>query len=277
MGCVFQYFSLNPSSFRDIVIFIVTIGSILCTLVICIKWRCESICRKEHIEERYEVEQKEIKSTTLPPRYFLPAFYQELGREKDLSMNILHTTTNWALALIGAVLTVYFLYYQSIDKKNLYFSLASLLLILGIIFRLFVRSILAYNNLLKWNDLKEKTLLLIADYENNIFRESFKESYALFISLWRAYRPTKELILSNLHLGYVHIFILVILLVIKNICLLPDRQKLIGVIWFVSLMTFELYSFLNSRYFITPVKRTFEMSKTYKSLKMVRRSEDEGR
>src|SRR5690349_8775483 len=86
---------------------------------------------------------------------WLEAFYKECGREITLAYNTLNQMKNWAIVVAGAVVSG--LAFSGSARTAQYPTLSIFIgtvIVYVFIIRFFVRAVVCYGNLLKWNKLQ---------------------------------------------------------------------------------------------------------------------------
>lgn len=190
---------------------------------------------------------------------WLKLFYTEVGREISLAYTTLNQMKNFAViavaALVGGVASISGLMATSPDKTLFYTGLfvgacATHLFVV----RFFVRSILCYNNLIKWNILQADLVRLKLastnpEKENRIFAKHLDQYYLN----WHAPLPRTNQIVSNLKLGFGLLFVIPPPLIVWGLIQTWGEPFTMGVATLTLLGTLiEVRDFLGSGFFDNP-------------------------
>lgn len=92
---------------------------------------------------------------------WLDSFYRECGREVTLAYTTLNQMKNWAMVVAAAAISG--LSFSSSAQQNQYPSLpmfVGTVVVYVFVLRFYIRAILCYTNLLKWNKLQADCLSL---------------------------------------------------------------------------------------------------------------------
>lgn len=173
-------------------------------------------------------------------------FYHECGREISLSLTNLHTISSWTItAGIGLISALVLLGdFPNVASYGL-LALGAILLL-----RFFVRSLLAYDNLERWNRLQRAALTYLQDSTSG----NLNNLQSLIESLYRRWRSPLsrwELIRANAVLtgsGYVLLAVLSIF-VYAAVALRREWEAQLITVGALAVLIWELYWLVNSHHF----------------------------
>lgn len=206
---------------------------------------------------------------------WLEHFYKECGREATLAYTTLNQMKNWAVLIVGAIVSAVVAMQRSNGSAQtnsipIYFGA-----VIAYVFtlRFFVRAILCYINLVRWNNLQEAIVALKVVHPSQRKGRSSKATSELKADLlkkiddlyfkWNApSRLTRSAqLFANLKLGFGLLFALVIFVAIAvGIDVIPISRLGLGVTVFALCYTLiEGLDFLASGYFDTPEKAAMKL------------------
>jgi len=190
---------------------------------------------------------------------WLDSFYRECGREITLAYTTLNQMKNWAMVVAAAAISG--LSFSSSAQQNQYPNIpmfVGTVIVYVFVLRFYIRAILCYTNLLKWNKLQSDCLslklmqparnkiLLTADELRKQLAEDINFHYYEFL-------PTvgrKTQLLANLKLGFILLFALAIFFLIWGIVGLWSSHLVRGLTVFaIGNSVLEMYDFFSSRNF----------------------------
>jgi hypothetical protein len=200
------------------------------------------------------------KQLTQPPSddRWLEAFYKECGREITLAYTTLNQMKNWAMVVAAAAISG--LSFSSSAQTNQYPNIpmfVGTVVVYVFILRFYIRAILCYTNLLKWNKLQADCLSLkliqpakkaplTAEQLWGTFAEDINHHYYEFL-------PTvgrKTQLFANLKLGFMPLFALTLFFLGWGVLGLWSQAIVKALLVFVIGNTIlELYDFFTSRNF----------------------------
>lgn len=190
---------------------------------------------------------------------WLKHFYKECGREVTLAYSTLNQMKNWAMIIAGAVLSglSFGAVSRTYPNERMFIGVV---IAYAFTLRFFVRAILCYINLLRWNTLQSKILhvMLRSNIQNKTIdfttaphTELLQTIEQLYVN-WRSPISRKSQVLANLKLGFSLLFALSLFFLLWGALSLWDRHLVQGLIVFAIGNTFvEINDFLTSRYFDT--------------------------
>lgn len=209
----------------------------------------------------------------LPPDFekWLEHFYKECGREVTLAYTTLNQMKNWAVLVVAAVVSaVVALSKAQSSTQGAPASLnlivyAGSLIVYVFVLRFFIRAILCYINLVRWNNLQSAILeykLVQRDPRGGSLRsaEDLRDSLLKKIQdLYFSWRAPSELtrkaqLFANLKLGFALLLALpVFFSILSGVTLLPRSAMARGLTVFAVGVTFvEFIDFWRAKWFDTP-------------------------
>lgn len=194
-------------------------------------------------------------------------FYKECGREVTLAYTTLNQMKNWAIVIAGALLSGFAFGTSAITGSIQQFpnrlTFAGTTLVFLFVLRFFVRAILCYINLLRWNRLQTEcveTYLLPRTKDTGRTRDKaeaqLQEAIRVFYFGWASPINRTAQLLSNLKLGFGLIFALVLFfLVWGGVTLWSDQFVKALTVFTVGATFIEAVDFFQSPYFDDPEAR----------------------
>lgn len=198
---------------------------------------------------------------------WLGHFYHECGREVTLAYTTLNQMKNWSIVILGAIVAAVVSFGDagppSRSGEMSSFGVSIVVgAVLGYLFtlRFFIRAILCYNNLCRWNKLQKAIVelkVLPQSKKSDATEEERRRKLALILDLhyhqWLAPLPRSAQIASNLKLGFGLLLALPILLIVWGAIAFWDQFLVRGLVVFAAGGTaIELIEFMRSRFFNTP-------------------------
>jgi hypothetical protein len=188
---------------------------------------------------------------------WLDAFYRECGREITLAYTTLNQMKNWAMVVAAAAISG--LSFSSSAQQNQYPNIpmfVGTVVVYVFVLRFYIRAILCYTNLLKWNKLQSDclSLKLMQPARNKMSLDDLKKRLTEDINLhYYEFLPTvgrKTQLLANLKLGFILLFALTIFFLIWGIAGLWSSHLVRGLTVFaIGNSALEMYDFFTSRNF----------------------------
>jgi hypothetical protein len=194
---------------------------------------------------------------------WLRDFYKECGREVTLAYTTLNQMKNWAITVQAAVVAAFVSFARSLAASSVEQVAMPLLMggVLAYVFtlRFFVRAILCYINLRRWNRLqgdilecklqpRRSTTLTSAGLEARLVSDIDDYYYRWLSPIGRA-----EQVASNLKLGFGILMVLPPLLVTYSLLFVWDDSLADGLAVFaVGATLIEAEDFFTSSFFDTP-------------------------
>lgn len=211
---------------------------------------------------------------------WLPRFYSECGREVTLAYTTLNQMKNWAMVIVGAFISAIVAFTKSSSGTDLG-PIINVEIMVGAVLayvlslRFFVRAILCYINLIRWNKLQSDIisyrLISKTEYggstadEQNTSLTTLNNDIIEFYHNWASPIDRKTQIISNLKLGFALILALPLFFVILGISQLWSDYLVRGFAVFALGNTLlELNEFFHSSFFDTPEKRAKRKTKKEK-------------
>jgi len=201
---------------------------------------------------------KEKPQDKLIERDWLENYYEQCGREIDLAFDILNANTNWAFTLISAVFTGIIVTRVFPD----FWSWSLLIFASLLTVRFFVRTCLAYNNLIRWNKFRNminELYLFTPSEKREEYRKEILKHISTYDKEWYSPLPKKSLILSNMKYGYWYLFLALGAMIIYCWFSIPKgslvaasiqgaRMIGVGILGLIGLL-YEIKIFHSPRYF----------------------------
>jgi hypothetical protein len=189
---------------------------------------------------------------------WLENFYGECGREVTLAYTTLNQMKNWAIVIAGAVISG--LAFSGSAKKGEYPSVpmfVGTIIVYIFILRFYIRAILCYTNLLKWNKLQSGIVelrLLKSRRNQALSDEQIRRNLADDIRFhYFEFLPTvgrKTQLLSNLKLGFYPLFTLALFFLLQGAISLWSNALVKALTVFAVFTTvLEGYDFFTSGFF----------------------------
>jgi len=181
---------------------------------------------------------------------WLDTYYAEVGREIGVASSQLHQTTNWSIGITMAAVSAIAL------SKGPYpqpWTMAAVVVAFILVLRFFVRSCLAYVNLDKWNKvhraITEYRLGLSSD-QREACLSRIEQAISAYHIQWHSPRPIGKLLWSNLKLGYLHLFLILLALLGVGIITAPcDAVNWILLAAWAVCVVYEVILFPRKTYF----------------------------
>jgi hypothetical protein len=187
---------------------------------------------------------------------WLHDFYKECGRETTLAYTTLNQMKNWAMIVAAAALSG-----MSFGSKSSDFPtpimFAGAVIVYTFILRFFVRAMICYVNLIRWNVLQARCVELklvsdpirpgaVAESRERQFRDALQHYYFE----WLSPLSRKDQVFQNLKLGFYLLFGLSLFFMIWGATVLWQHYFVRGLVTFAVLNTLlEAHDFFNSKYF----------------------------
>jgi hypothetical protein len=191
---------------------------------------------------------------------WLESFYRECGREITLAYTTLNQMKNWAMVVAAAAISG--LSFSGSAQQYQYPNVpmfVGTVVVYVFVLRFYIRAILCYTNLLKWNKLQHGCLSLklmqpVKDKAGPLSDEELKKRLAEDINFhYYEFLPTvgrKTQLLANLKLGFILLFALAIFFLVWGATGLWSSHLVKGLTVFALGDTaIEVFDFLNSRNF----------------------------
>ena len=201
----------------------------------------------------------EASSQLIDDEKWLDAFYRECGREITLAYTTLNQMKNWAMVVAAAAISG--LSFSSSAQQNQYPNIpmfVGTVVVYVFVLRFYIRAILCYTNLLKWNKLQADCLslkLMQPSRKPALSKEELKRQLAEDINNhYYEFLPTvsrKTQLLANLKLGFILLFALTMFFLAWGVIGLWSGRALVKglTVFAVGNTILEMYDFLTSRNF----------------------------
>jgi hypothetical protein len=191
---------------------------------------------------------------------WVDTFYRECGREVTLAYTTLNQMKNWAMTVAAAALSALAFGNGSSNYPNKY-MFVGVVIVYVFVLRFYVRAILCYINLVRWNTLQYDCVefRLLPRVKNNQppqtklgLESQFREHVQNYYFAWLSPIDRKTQLISNLKLGFGLIFSLIIFFFLWGLINLWHERLVKGLFVFaVGTTITELNDFMKSRFFDT--------------------------
>jgi hypothetical protein len=192
---------------------------------------------------------------------WVDTFYRECGREVTLAYTTLNQMKNWAMTIAAAALSGLAFGTSSASYPNKY-MFVGVVIVYVFVLRFYVRAILCYINLVRWNKLQSDCVelrLLPRRVKNNdppktrmALEGQFKEDLQNYYFRWLSPIDRKTQLLSNLKLGFGLVFALTIFFFLWGLINLWQERLVKALLVFsVGTTIVELNDFFKSSFFDT--------------------------
>ena len=208
-----------------------------------------------------------IERTAIDPKW-LEHFYGECGREVTLAYTTLNQMKNWAMIIAGAVLSG-LSFGAASGKYPTETMFIGVVIAYAFTLRFFVRAILCYINLVRWNTLQAKTVKLMLTgggmggtitTQDPTYVELVEAIENLYFK-WHSPIDRKRQVLANLKLGFSLLLALSLYFLLWGAFALWNIDLVQGLLVFaVGNMLVEIKDFFSSSYFDT--KEAYENAVT---------------
>jgi hypothetical protein len=231
-----------------------------------------------------DIEQSQTKSATLPPKDIRPrvalderwieAFYKECGREVTLAYTTLNQMKNWAMTVTAAAISGLAFGSNATSYPNR-FMFVGVVVVYVFVLRFYIRAILCYINLCRWNRLQSDCVELKLTPRDITGRptkncveleKQFLDDLQNYYFKWLSPIDRKTQILSNIKLGFGLLFALVLFFFSWGLLNLWQDRLVKALLFFcVGTTIVELNDFLKSSYFDTVEARASrkDLSRVY--------------
>lgn len=212
-----------------------------------------------------ELNEASVQQTnTGPPRAidnaWVDTFYKECGREVTLAYTTLNQMKNWAMTVAAAALSGLAFGASSSTYPNKY-MFVGVVIVYVFVLRFYIRAILCYINLCRWNRLQSDCVelrLLPRQYEGKPGKSQeevdtqFREDLQNYYYRWLSPIDRKTQLLSNLKLGFGLVFALTLFFFLWGLLnLWHDRLVKALLVFSVGTTIVEFNDFFKSSFFDT--------------------------
>ena len=195
---------------------------------------------------------------------WLHDFYKECGREVTLAYTTLNQMKNWAIAIQAALIAAVVSLTRptpggAAGQVELAMLVAAVLAFLYTL-RFFVRAILCYINLLRWNRLQSGIVALrlmkgLSATQSLEAEKRLIRDIQTFYHGWKATVPRAVQLVANLKLGFGLLLATPLLVMIYCAIVLPVSSLAVGFVAFgVGGTVIEAIDFFSNRYFDDPAR-----------------------
>jgi len=209
-------------------------------------------------------ESKEAKITTSPQSVldsaWIDTFYKECGREVTLAYTTLNQMKNWAMTVAAAALSGLAFGASSASYPNKY-MFVGVAIVYVFVLRFYIRAILCYINLCRWNRLQSDCveLRLLSRVKENeppktpqTLETQFRDDLQNYYFHWLSPIDRKTQLLSNLKLGFGLIFALTLFFLLWGLLNLWNERLVRALLVFcVGTTVVEFNDFMKSTFFDT--------------------------
>ncbi len=217
-------------------------------------------------------------------------FYKECGREVTLAYTTLNQMKNWAMVIVGAFISavVSLSKADTAGRQNGETITTIPVLIVAVIayvfsLRFYIRAILCYINLIRWNTLQssiisykfvEKPSNGTQSLDIEALKNKLLENIVQYYHNWLSPVDRITQLISNLKLGFALVLILPLFFIIICAFQLWSSNLVKGFIVFSIGSTFvEIFDFFRSPFFDTPIAREKRTEKKKKSEVAIKKEE----
>ncbi len=187
---------------------------------------------------------------------WLHDFYKECGREATLAYTTLNQMKNWAMIVAAAALSGLPFSGRATEYPTP-MMFAGIVVVYTFILRFFIRAILCYINLVRWNvlqsDCVELKLVRVTIHPAATVEPEegkFLRDLQAYYFEWLSPLCRKDQIFENLKLGFYLLFGLALFFMVWGAVVLRQNYFVRGLVTFAILNTLlETYDFLTSKYF----------------------------
>ncbi len=187
---------------------------------------------------------------------WLHDFYKECGREATLAYTTLNQMKNWAMLVAAGALSGLPFGSKSGDYPTP-IMFAGTVIVYTFILRFFVRAILCYINLIRWNVLQSDCIQLklmprvLTSIEER--EQQLRLDMQHYYFEWLSPLSRKDQVFENLKLGFYLLFGLALFFVVWGGIALWHNYFVKGLLTFAILNTaLEVWDFMRSKYFDNP-------------------------
>jgi hypothetical protein len=201
---------------------------------------------------------------------WVDTFYRECGREVTLAYTTLNQMKNWAMTVAAAALSGLAFGTGSATYPNKY-MFVGVVIVYVFVLRFYVRAVLCYINLVRWNRLQSDCveLRLLPRVKDNqppktriALESQFKEDLQNYYFRWLSPIDRKTQLISNLKLGFGLVFALTIFFFLWGLInLWPERLVKALLVFAVGTTIVEFNDFSKSTFFDTVT--AFQQRKTW--------------
>jgi hypothetical protein len=190
---------------------------------------------------------------------WLQSFYKEAGREATLAYTTLNQMKNWAMVVAAAALSGLPFGSRSSEYPNP-IMFAGTVIVYTFILRFFVRAIICYTNLIRWNVLQNDCVQLrllpsVSNATKNVQQRetTLRQDIQDYYFRWLSPLSRKDQLFQNLKLGFYLLFGLALFFMFWGAIALWHSSVVKGLFTFAILNTaLEIWDFSRSKYFDDP-------------------------
>jgi hypothetical protein len=183
---------------------------------------------------------------------WLEAFYKECGREVTLAYTTLNQMKNWAMIVVAAAISG-LSFGTAADKYPNVPMFVGTVVVYTFVLRFYVRAILCYINLGRWNRLQNDCVALVLappGSDRPAHEAKLAASIEIYYHQWRSVYSRKTQLISNLKLGFALFLALPLFFMVWGALTLWSSPIVQGLAFFaIGDTAVELNDFLKSGYF----------------------------
>jgi hypothetical protein len=193
-------------------------------------------------------------------KQWLETFYRECGREVTLAYTTLNQMKNWAMTVAAAALSGLAFGTRSDNYPNKY-MFVGVVIVYVFVLRFYIRAILCYINLCRWNKLQSDCVeltLLPRERENippktqQALETQLRNDLQNYYFKWLSPIDRKTQLLSNLKLGFGLVFALTLFFLLWGLLNLWEERLVRSLLLFcVGTTIVEFNDFVKSSFFDT--------------------------
>ena len=183
---------------------------------------------------------------------WLEIFYRECGREITLAYTTLNQMKNWAILTAAAAISGMAFSTAAETYPNLPMFTGTVI-VYAFVLRFFIRAIVCYTNLIRWNKLQSSCLnlkLIQTAVQKQEIKKKLEEDIRNYYYLWLSPLNRKSQLIQNLKLGFMLLFTLVLFFLVWGAIALWNEPIVRGLaIWVFGASVLELYDFSRASIF----------------------------
>ena len=195
---------------------------------------------------------------------WLEAFYKECGREVTLAYTTLNQMKNWAMIVVAAAISG-LSFGTAADKYPNVPMFVGTVVVYTFVLRFYLRAILCYINLGRWNRLQHDCVSLVLaapGSERHRLEAELAASIDTYYHQWRSVYSRQTQLISNLKLGFALFLALPLFFMIWGALSLWPSTTVQGLAFFaIGDTAVEFNDFLKSGYFDNPQAHQRKASK----------------
>jgi hypothetical protein len=199
--------------------------------------------------------------TTAAPMFdekWLENFYKECGREVTLAYTTLNQMKNWAIVTAAAAISG-LAFGTAAGKFPSVPMFTGTVIVYAFVLRFFIRAIICYINLIRWNTLQKDCIELklflnpttaLTTSEREQAEKKLETHIQNYYHRWLSPLTRKSQLIQNLKLGFMLLFTLVLFFLIWGFAALRNEPLVRGLgFWALGITILEFYDFTHDRAF----------------------------